>query len=480
MWENPKILLFLLRELGILQTLQLYEIPRGIIGPGKANIALDDHLQKGGVDVLTFVSSMGDFGASSSPTFGTSSSSFGTSTVVDKECADVLACWNEDGTRMVSSLSKMVKAITGCYFLVCLLVLLKAQGSHVDLTRVYTAVAKGAACNVVYIYTYVLQCVLTGVLRRTTSIRELEKESTTDFYYWNRILVRYCDGSSFTGDVEQVDPVYHVHFRGARVFDAIMEDLLERGMKNASNALLTGCSAGGLASILHCDKFRALLPTKARVKCMSDGGFFLYAKDFFGGYHFETHTFDEVVSVHGSAKSLPQSCTSTLKPGLLRNVFALTYLPDGHSWVKCQYNVSYCSSCQIKKLQGLRSEFLQTILNRLDYHSSRGLFINSCYAHCQTLFGRKWQGTNVKLNDKTISDAVGDWLYDKGVVQLVDYKNDMPHLLKIWAVLIKGLIGWWASQHTHNGQIVKNLGWSNNRLIGWWASQYTHNGQMCN
>jgi len=28
-----------------------------------------------------------------------------------------------------------------------------------------------------------------------------------DFYDWNRIKVRYCDGSSFTGDVEAVDPV---------------------------------------------------------------------------------------------------------------------------------------------------------------------------------------------------------------------------------------------------------------------------------
>lgn len=49
----------------------------------------------------------------------------------------------------------MVKAITWCYFLVCLLVLLKAQGSHVDLTRVYTAVAKGAGDQIFqlnYIY----------------------------------------------------------------------------------------------------------------------------------------------------------------------------------------------------------------------------------------------------------------------------------------------------------------------------------------
>ncbi|KAM7497936.1 hypothetical protein LguiA_022350 [Lonicera macranthoides] len=393
-------------------------------------------------------------------------------------------------------MSKMVKAITWFYFLVCLLlVLLKAHGSFVDLTRVYTAVAKGAVCLdgsppayhfdsgtgeginnwLVYLegggWCNSAEDCSNRAHTHFGSSHKMEKasfsgildngrESNPNFYHWNRIVIRYCDGSSFTGDVEQVDPVYHVHFRGARVFDAIMEDLLERGMKNASNALLTGCSAGGLASILNCDKFRALLPTKARVKCMSDGGFFLYARDFFGGYHFETHIFDEVVSVHGSAKNLPRSCTSTLKPGLcfypqnvvpyiqtplfilnsvfdtwqLQFVFALTYLPEGQSWVECQYNVSYCSSSQIKKLQGLRSEFLHTILNGLDNHSSRGLFMDSCYAHCQTLFGPKWQGTNVKLNDKTISDAVGDWFYDKGVVQLVDYKSDMPR----WCVYDPG------------------------------------------
>ena len=30
-----------------------------------------------------------------------------------------------------------------------------------------------------------------------------------DFYNWNRLKVRYCDGASFTGDVEEVDPVSH-------------------------------------------------------------------------------------------------------------------------------------------------------------------------------------------------------------------------------------------------------------------------------
>ena len=40
-------------------------------------------------------------------------------------------------------------------------------------------------------------------------------------------------------------------------------------------AFLSGCSAGGLASILHCDSFRALIPSGAKVKCLSDAGYFI-------------------------------------------------------------------------------------------------------------------------------------------------------------------------------------------------------------
>lgn len=42
-------------------------------------------------------------------------------------------------------------------------------------------------------------------------------------------------------------------------------------------ALLSGCSAGGLASILHCDEFRGLFSRNTKVKCLSDAGMFLDA-----------------------------------------------------------------------------------------------------------------------------------------------------------------------------------------------------------
>jgi O-palmitoleoyl-L-serine hydrolase len=48
-------------------------------------------------------------------------------------------------------------------------------------------------------------------------------------------------------------------------------------MASASQVLLTGCSAGGLASILHCDDFRAFFPPGTTVKCLADAGLFLDA-----------------------------------------------------------------------------------------------------------------------------------------------------------------------------------------------------------
>ncbi|KAM0885165.1 hypothetical protein ACQ4PT_030518 [Festuca glaucescens] len=56
-----------------------------------------------------------------------------------------------------------------------------------------------------------------------------------DFYNWNRVKVRYCDGSSFTGDVAAVESSTNLHYRGARVWNAIIEDLLEKGMSKAQN-----------------------------------------------------------------------------------------------------------------------------------------------------------------------------------------------------------------------------------------------------
>nr|GMD00193.1 pectin acetylesterase 8-like [Ipomoea batatas] len=94
------------------------------------------------------------------------------------------------------------------------------------------------------------------------------------FFNWNKVLITYCDGGSFTGDTETVYNGTKLYFRGERIFNAVMQELLQKGMGMAENALLLGSSAGGIATTLHCDGFRQLIPNACRVKCLSDAAYF--------------------------------------------------------------------------------------------------------------------------------------------------------------------------------------------------------------
>ncbi|KAI3950177.1 hypothetical protein MKW92_044491 [Papaver armeniacum] len=266
-----------------------------------------------------------------------------------------------------------------------------------------------------------------------------------DFYNWNRIKVRYCDGSSFTGDVEAVDPATKLHYRGARVFRAVIEDLLAKGMKNAKNAILSGCSAGGLTSILHCDNFRGILPRSTKVKCLSDAGYFINAKDLSGAMHIQQF-YADVVKTHGSAKNLPVSCTSRVNPSLcffpqyaaqqirtplfllnaaydswqIKNILAPGVSDPHGKWHFCKLDIKKCSPAQIHIMQGFRMEFLSA-LAKLGKSTVRGTFINSCYAHCQSEMQETWlRNDSPVLNNKPIAKAIGDWYYDRAPFEKID------------------------------------------------------------
>jgi hypothetical protein len=74
-----------------------------------------------------------------------------------------------------------------------------------------------------------------------------------DFCTWNRVQMAYCDGNSFSGNRD--DPIVvngdKIYFRGHRIIDATIRALQKLGLNTAEEVLLTGCSAGGLATLLH-------------------------------------------------------------------------------------------------------------------------------------------------------------------------------------------------------------------------------------
>ncbi|KAH0643886.1 hypothetical protein KY289_034860 [Solanum tuberosum] len=282
------------------------------------------------------------------------------------------------------------------------------------------------------------QAFFSGILHNTS-------KQNPEFHNWNRVRVKYCDGSSFTGDVEQVHPENKLYFRGARIFKAIMEDLSSKGMKNAENAILSGTSAGGLATILNCDKFKCLLPENARVKCVADASFFINGKSIYGT-SFTQEMYQNIVNLHESAKNLPPACTSAMEPSLcffpenvmpyvqtplfiinsiydswqINNTLVPPYLDKQHAWKACIKSISSCTSSQLIIIQAFGVEFSKTF-EGLPPCSTRGYFLTSCYSHGGIRLTPYWLKTSsLTLFNKTIAEAVADWYFEREGIQYTD------------------------------------------------------------
>ncbi|CAA2959492.1 pectin acetylesterase 12-like [Olea europaea subsp. europaea] len=276
-----------------------------------------------------------------------------------------------------------------------------------------------------------------------TGILSNKAEENPDFFNWNRVKIRYCDGASFAGDSE--DKATGLQFRGQRIWLAAIEDLMSRGMHNADQALLSGCSAGGLASILHCDEFQSFFPGSTKVKCLSDAGLFMDAVDISGG-HTLREFFGGVVSLQGVKKNLPSSCTEHLDPtscffpqNLIANIETPMFIlnaaydswqvqqslashtadPEG-TWHECKLNHERCSTLQIQFLQDFRKDMLNAVKG-FAKSQQNGLFINSCFAHCQSERQDTWfADESPVIGNKAVAIAVGDWYFDRANIKAID------------------------------------------------------------
>ncbi|KAK4492768.1 hypothetical protein RD792_000088 [Penstemon davidsonii] len=237
-----------------------------------------------------------------------------------------------------------------------------------------------------------------------------------------------------------------LYFRGQRIWQAIIQDLLPKGLAQAKKALLSGCSAGGLATFHHCDGFASFLPKNASVKCLSDAGFFLNGRDIARNYTMR-YFFKGVVSLQGVAKNLDKNCTSSLDPELcFFPQYALPYIrtpyfilnsaydvyqfhhilvppsadPHGH-WYHCKLDPAACNAVQINTLQGFRKYMLETLHFFLTNSTRGGMFINSCFAHCQSEDQDTWLAPDSpRVNNVTISKAVGDWYFSRSRSKAID------------------------------------------------------------
>jgi len=95
---------------------------------------------------------------------------------------------------------------------------------------------------------------------------------------WTLVYMPYCDGGSFTGDAAGVAPGgggAPLYYEGLKIRQGAVAELTASfGLDRATDLVVGGGSAGGIAAYLHADFYAAALPPGARVTAFPDSGFF--------------------------------------------------------------------------------------------------------------------------------------------------------------------------------------------------------------
>eukprot|EP00658_Telonema_sp_P-2_P085068 TRINITY_DN9608_c0_g1_i7.p1 TRINITY_DN9608_c0_g1~~TRINITY_DN9608_c0_g1_i7.p1 ORF type:complete len:324 (+),score=62.71 TRINITY_DN9608_c0_g1_i7:193-1164(+) len=122
----------------------------------------------------------------------------------------------------------------------------------------------------------------TSTVSMDTGYFSLDPAINPLMYNWNSVFFKYCDGNSFSGSNSSTTIVSGstLHWRGKHILNGGISDMLaHRGLDKATDVVVSGCSAGGLATFLHCDhwadRIKAEGSASANVVCMPDSGMFL-------------------------------------------------------------------------------------------------------------------------------------------------------------------------------------------------------------
>jgi len=261
-------------------------------------------------------------------------------------------------------------------------------------------------------------------------------------YNWNKVLMRYCDGASFSGNNDTVQTYNSadgkvkgakLYWRGSRIRENIVADLTGKGLAQATDLMVSGCSAGGLATYLHTDQWCDAFP-KAKCGGLPDSGFFLDFQDAAvkcypdsselagkslgstvpGDYHCGlkwTYTVQnataginqDCVKAHGATNDVWKCMFAEHSAEHIKNpVFAMQSQYD--SW-----QTGHVLANANRDTQALGNNITARVQSMLMKNNNEsGAFLDSCHHHCGA-----WNG--IMIDGDLVSGAIQKWYNTIGV-----------------------------------------------------------------
>jgi len=229
-------------------------------------------------------------------------------------------------------------------------------------------------------------------------------------YNWNKVYLKYCDGASFSGSNATVTKYegHNLFFRGLQNRQSYLAALKKTyGFDQATDIVIGGCSAGGLATYLHVDWWRGVAPSSARLVGLPDSGFFLdydapgsgpkYATDMKWVYYQNNATNKINVGCEQNYPTNPYMCffAEHVAPFIKSPIFPLQSEYD--SWS----TANILGSKDPAQINSYGKMLTQRFNDNVLKNTKNGGFLDSCFHHCN--------GWSLSINGKNAATIFDPW-----------------------------------------------------------------------
>lgn len=290
-----------------------------------------------------------------------------------------------------------------------------------------------------------------------TTILSGNADINPDFYDATRVFVPYCSGDVWIGQMEEATNPWatsgtELYFSGHNILQDVL-DQLNTTITDATDVLLTGCSAGGIGTFHNADWFAASVREIA-----ADAGVNVRAAPQAGWFGLPFNDYDDWVEGKNSSDPMHQNYVQWIY-----NVRPFTLDSASPSAVRCMadpsindtlcggvpYSYPYidtelfimenaADSYQIESQGGWTDgddegyiPYVNSVLATDVYRqvikagSGDGLYMPACLDHC----GHLWIPEAPTIDGSTVTEAIGNWMFDRsGPTQLYNLDNDYDDL----------------------------------------------------
>uniref|UniRef100_A0A061R971 Pectin acetylesterase n=1 Tax=Tetraselmis sp. GSL018 TaxID=582737 RepID=A0A061R971_9CHLO len=260
---------------------------------------------------------------------------------------------------------------------------------------------------------------------------------------WTHVLIRYCDGGSFSGNSSAGGGASGdgggeaLFLRGKPIQQAVADDLLRhRDLASATDVVLAGASAGALGVLLQADDWGAQIEARARsaggepprMAALLDAGIFPEWQDSSSPACRYRERMERVYSLHRPVSSAlgrcvgalgngsaPWSCLfgANLLPFVEMPVFAVSSVHD--AWMLS--HVICNASAEV--IADFGASLAEAIAGAVRLHGQAGAFVEPCHHHTKC-----W--ADVTVEGQTPAEAFSEWYRSAGQGRMLWAAADEP------------------------------------------------------